>query len=351
MTESLRALLTGAIDYAGLFPPASLSLEETVRNFAAYRKWPESWMLGRLVCPAVRLTELAALDAAIDGEYSVTVLGRASKTLDEFDQQFDDCLASIRGGPKRARIEGLEFVMPQELTDPDVEWMRDLYMDQPLQSINGMRSTVPQLKDAVAFLEAPQRPDPPRPTNWFHELLHLGHTSNYVKRLQRNSWIDGIGTIAAGVAEMERSPRDTSRQIGAKLRTGGTEASAFPTSEQLGLAICICRYYDVFWKATAGLHHPLRHFDAALGTHMHGFINVLTAAVMADVFQLHADRVQAILDDEEPSHFQFTDDALSWRDLEVPTHKIAAARQRSMRSFGSCSFEEPVQDLKTLGWL
>jgi hypothetical protein len=44
-------LLTGLIDYAGLFPPAKLSLDQAIRNYAAYRQCPERWMLGKFVIP------------------------------------------------------------------------------------------------------------------------------------------------------------------------------------------------------------------------------------------------------------------------------------------------------------
>ena len=59
MAESLRALLRDSIDYAGTFPPASLSLEQAAQNYSAYRRQRESWMLGRMVCPASRLAEIA----------------------------------------------------------------------------------------------------------------------------------------------------------------------------------------------------------------------------------------------------------------------------------------------------
>src|SRR5579871_330304 len=57
MTESLRTLISGLIDYAGLFPPAALTMEPTVKNYDAYRRGKESWMLARLVMPAPRLAE------------------------------------------------------------------------------------------------------------------------------------------------------------------------------------------------------------------------------------------------------------------------------------------------------
>ena len=61
MSLSLRALLHGIIDYAGLFPPASLPLDETVLAYSRHRRGPHSWALGRLVVPALRLPELYAV--------------------------------------------------------------------------------------------------------------------------------------------------------------------------------------------------------------------------------------------------------------------------------------------------
>ena len=58
MLPSVRAFLSGIIDYAGLFPPARLPLDEAIWNYARYRTEQESWMLGRFVIPAASLGEL-----------------------------------------------------------------------------------------------------------------------------------------------------------------------------------------------------------------------------------------------------------------------------------------------------
>ena len=57
MNASLRALLSGVVDYAGLFPPAGLPLDQAIRNYARYRQGSDAWMLGRFVIPAARLAE------------------------------------------------------------------------------------------------------------------------------------------------------------------------------------------------------------------------------------------------------------------------------------------------------
>ena len=64
-SASLQALLTGAIDYAGLFPPAKLTMRDTVARYADYREVAESWALGRFVLPIARLDEFAAAQAGV----------------------------------------------------------------------------------------------------------------------------------------------------------------------------------------------------------------------------------------------------------------------------------------------
>jgi hypothetical protein len=64
MKSSVRALLDGLIDYAGLFPPAALGMEDAVANYATYRRGPFAWMLGRFILPSTRLGEFEHAAAA-----------------------------------------------------------------------------------------------------------------------------------------------------------------------------------------------------------------------------------------------------------------------------------------------
>jgi hypothetical protein len=145
----------------------------------------------------------------------------------------------------------------------------------------------------------------------------------------------------ASIAEL------TPRGLRAKIRTGGVTADAFPSADFIAQFIRSCRDHGVVFKATAGLHHPLRcvkpltyEANAPTGT-MHGFVNVFMAAAIAD-------RAEEVLTSSE---FSFDDDGVSWRDVRVSTEEIATMRRTLAASFGSCSFEEPIADLKELGWL
>ena len=145
---------------------------------------------------------------------------------------------------------------------------------------------------------------------------------------------------------------DWDRRVGFKLRTGGVEAKAFPSPEQVAFAITTCRDVGVPMKFTAGLHHPIRHYNESVKTKMHGFINVFAAATIAHTHrEVDANHVQAILEDEDARSFSFDNDGLRWKSLSVTTPQIEAARRAFAISFGSCSFDEPRDDLRALGWL
>jgi hypothetical protein len=138
---------------------------------------------------------------------------------------------------------------------------------------------------------------------------------------------------------------------GVKLRCGGLEAVAFPTSEQVARVIATCRDNGLSLKFTAGLHHPIRHFDPGVRTKMHGFLNVFGAGVLAHARRLTEDQVREIVEDEDATHFAFDEAGFGWKQWRATSEEVAAARSRFVLSFGSCSFDEPRDDLRALGIL
>jgi len=139
----------------------------------------------------------------------------------------------------------------------------------------------------------------------------------------------------------------------AKIRTGGVTPNAFPSAESVAGFMLDCAQQHVAFKATAGLHHPLRCIkpltyaeDAPTGL-MHGFLNVFLAAVFAKK-QMPIETLIELLESREPSQFRFEDECLYWRDHSVTAGNIRDARRHFAISFGSCSFEEPLSDLRQL---
>jgi hypothetical protein len=136
--------------------------------------------------------------------------------------------------------------------------------------------------------------------------------------------------------------------FGAKLRCGGVEPSAYPAVERVAAFIARASAAGVPFKATAGLHHPIRHFNEAAGATMHGFLNVLAAAVFAS--RVDEATIARIIADEDRHAFALGE-TLRWRDLEAGAVDVATARRERFVSYGSCSFEEPVDDLVHLSIL
>jgi hypothetical protein len=140
----------------------------------------------------------------------------------------------------------------------------------------------------------------------------------------------------------------------AKARTGGVVPEAIPGPAAVARFIGACAAAGVSWKATAGLHHPVRAEQALTDDPggpravMHGFVNVFAAAALARAGAPLAE-LEAVLREEEPSAFRFDEDALRWRDRAVRSDDLARGRRDFAASFGSCSFAEPVGGLRTLG--
>jgi hypothetical protein len=300
---SLRALLAGVIDYAGLFPPASLPLEQSIRNYARYRELADHWMLGRFICPAATLSEL-------------------EEFVRELFPKSDPLPIAMLGTPIKSA--GRDLI---RTIDDDAESL------ESFQHEVGDRTNVDVMELRV-----------PQPSSMY--LGRFRSLKTFVEVAVGDDWQKTIGDQVHMLVDK------ITDGWGFKLRTGGVEAKAFPSPQQVAFAIAACRDAVVPMKFTAGLHHPIRHYNESVQTKMHGFINVFAAATIAHAHrEVDARQVQAILEDEDASSFNFDDGGLRWRSLAVTTSQIESARRDFAISFGSCSFDEPREDLRALGWL
>jgi len=119
----------------------------------------------------------------------------------------------------------------------------------------------------------------------------------------------------------------------AKVRCGGSVLPSVPALAEFVLA---CRRLEVPFKATAGLHHPIRRDGE------HGFLNLLAAAVFGDE--------EDALAEEDPSAFAASGESFRWRERSAGADEIALAREL-FTGFGSCSAQEPIDGLQALGLL
>jgi hypothetical protein len=302
-TASLQALLAQSIDYAGMFPPCSLSLEQALQNQAKYVRLPHAWMLNAFVLPIEQFDAAKQLLSQFDPLHPlhVAALGPKTGSAPAFGQALGKADAAIRSLSRYnvdlVSISHLEMFLPH---DVDLELLKEV------RSIVG---------DLPVFWEAP--PDRAEQT---------------------------IALLA------EHNSDADSATFGYKLRTGGVTTAAFPTSAEIAGALVTPATHQLPIKFTAGLHHPIRRFRDEVQTKMHGFLNVLGAAVLAAEHRWDASQASVMLGDENPDSFSFSQDFFAWREWKIDIERLKY-RRKFVASFGSCSFDEPRDDLRVLGFL
>lgn len=293
-------------------------------EYIRQRSSPQAWMLARFVLPAPRLEEMRShmdkFDARSPLRLSLLISGASDPAASAETLQFELSSANQfrQDHPARVSIEQIETRLPTDLLDTNVITVRR-FLDEVADDL-----TTTQIGTDTAFLELPLNP-------FLHQTLPI---------------LTGACAAANRESSGERSPR-----FGIKIRTGGTDASAFPNPSSVAYVIGTCHNAGVPFKATAGLHHPVRHRNDAMGTMMHGFLNVFCAAALTYAHDLDEAVIGEILADDQARSFEFDARELRWRGYSASLTQIRAARSELALSFGSCSVQEPVDDLKALGLL
>jgi hypothetical protein len=160
----------------------------------------------------------------------------------------------------------------------------------------------------------------------------------------------GTDHIAERVSLIAQEVATRRRVGGAKIRCGGMTAELVPTPHDVAAFVFACTARRLPFKATAGLHQPIRHFDSRLGTERHGFVNILMASALAEA-GVDVDTVEAVVTDTNPGNFSLSVAFASWRDREVPGSALRRMRHTGFISYGSCDFEEPIEALEQYGML
>ena len=307
-SQAARALFEGLIDYAGLYPPASLDAETTANNYARYIHGEHAWMLGRLVWPASKLAELTR----IAGPLMPGTLGTSG---------YREHASSIPAW----RISVVADTPARECSDAIVRF-NEVHEkeDRGLAVADCLEIKVAAPGEIDAVID-----NTPEGLHLFFEFPLAGDTRGYFTALS--------GTGAS-----------------AKIRTGGVTANAFPDASTVARFIDSCRLAEVSFKATAGLHHAVRGeyrltYEPAspCGT-MFGFMNVFTAGVARASARLQASDLEPILAESDRGAFRVANSTLNWRDKALDASQIAHAREGFCLSYGSCSFDEPVDELRAL---
>lgn len=293
------ALLHDLIDYAGLFPPASLTMAEAVENYDVYLRSGWNWILARLIVPVSRLGEfeVAFADLPVPAQGTLLANWRLSVLLGT------DAVADIlrlRAFNSRMATAGFARKVVVESVEGKVA---------SAEEIARLSAIIPA--GLEAYFEIP---------------------------------LSGCSESIPALASCGRR---------AKIRTGGETADKFPAPAGVIEFIRRCAAAQVPFKATAGLHHPVRSVhrftyqsDSASGM-MHGFLNVFLAAAFLRA-GMEAEIALQVLEEQSVQAFRFDADGIAWRQHRLSRDEIAATRRDFAISFGSCSFTEPIDDLRSL---
>lgn len=174
------------------------------------------------------------------------------------------------------------------------------------------------------------------PDETLRALRPLSHLDCYIEVALGPTLSDWLHQLAA------------SEMAAAKLRTGGSSADSFPSPEALAQFITECLDLNLAFKLTAGLHHAIRRSDPVTGGAMHGFLNVLIATALAEQHDFSRAEITAILREEDARAFEVSPTEVGWRGQLAGLPAIDSMRTL-FSGFGSCSVNEPVEDLKALG--
>jgi hypothetical protein len=322
--RTLTVLLDSIVDYAGLFPPAKQGMQPAVENYARDRAGPHAAMLGRFICPVSRLAEMSkAASPLLPGTFATSGYREHAHTTDDHGPWL---ISALMDGVTPADPEG---GFRKDLETIAAFNLRHAHEDHGLAVVDTIeaRPPTPDFVDGVID-------DIPDDIFPFFEIPPEGDPRGFIAALPGHA-------------------------AGAKIRTGGVTPDALPTPARVAHFIEACLLADLPFKATAGLHHPLRgdfpltyEQGCPRGT-MFGFLNVFIAASLAHA---HRDKMDPgllaeVLTEADPKAFIITDEGISWRKFVLDEMQIARAREAFAVSFGSCSFDEPVADLRALGLL
>jgi len=277
--STVPALFRHLVDDAAMFPPGNLPLVEAVEAHRAHRTAPYAELVGSFVCTDEDLMKVAG-EAARTGpgplRVTVVITGGAGGIE-----------PAVRYGDRSADVE--VTAVEVRLRNED---------DLSRNALRVVRACDDCLDEETAYVE-------------------IGLDG---------AWERALDVVAdAGYA--------------AKLRTGGLDASLFPSESQVAAFVTACLDREVAFKCTAGLHNAVRHTAADTGFEHHGFLNVLLAT-RASLDGASQDELTAVLASRDG-------DDLAARARDLSEDQAAGAR-RWFTSFGSCSIDEPRHDLTAL---
>jgi hypothetical protein len=319
--NSKIALLGGAIDYAGTFPPAALTLEKAIQRASRWRReGKHPWLMNKMVLPVADIKKLSAsflYENGADGSpWFLAALGTPcqSEIPTDFYKTVEWDLRELR----RCREKGFYSSCRLDIVSYETKIPVGVLTQKSAIKVYDFISPVLERTANLASSEI---------KDFYFEVSFEGDWKASLENMVRAlvDWLDEND-------ELDLIP-------GIKVRTGG---ALVPSVEQLAEAVSKVTSHGLRFKATQGLHHALTHGKDF------GFVNLFASLCLAQGYGAEAfgvPQIEACLQETKSENFHFEQDKFSWNRFTMTHDEIEAARRSHGAAFGSCSLDEPDEDL------
>lgn len=312
--QSLNIFMHKLLDYAGLFPPAKLPLHESLVNYSSYTKHKQNNWLGKFILPIHKINECMEIMTKQNvfnnnkNKVEFSIILNSCEKFNDLNGIIKNDLSIIKCMSENLsndiEIDSIEFYPPKEVYQPDKV---------------ALFSTMLDLVNEAFYSEK----------NIKYKYLEIPFSENI------NEYIDLI-------AKCNSKNRD---KIFIKLRTGGITPAQIPTAYHIAQAIRLCAEQQIPLKATAGLHVPVPNDNPEVGARLHGFFNIFSCLLLCYSKLLSITEMEYIITNYSYSDFSFSSTGLTVGNKFISNEKMSELRNSFIKSFGTCSFLEPIEHL------
>ncbi len=312
--KSLNIFMQELLDYAGLYPPTNLTLQESLDNFSNYYFHKQKDWLGNFILPVNKIDETILIlkeqntFQKLNNKACFSIIISTCENISEYSNILENDILLIKKlihkFENKIIIESIELFPPKEIFKSNNSNKTIDILNILKDKFSGIKS-IKQLYCEIPFIE------------------------------NMNQYVEQISNFNAHY----------SNKFAVKLRTGGVTPAQIPPAIQIAKAIRICAEQKVPVKATAGLHVPVPNDNRHVGARLHGFLNIFSCFLLCYDNLMSIEKMEKIILDYSYSNFKFTENGLCIEDNFISNEKMTELRKSFIKSFGTCSFLEPIDHL------
>ncbi len=329
--QVMHSLIEHLFDYAGLFPPAKLSLPTALGNYTLYQEHEYKNMLGKFILPIQKSNEYLKLIENDKLNKQLSLILTAPKNEHELVQSLStDCINIIKivESNSSSLIDAFEIRFFDEFYEYDHKTLHQLFsniFNSLSQALKNQSSQSFEFFCEMPFLKV--------------EILH--HFFNFIQ---------------------DHNNTKSAQKIFIKLRAGGITPSLVPNSNSLAEMFLLLSQFQFSFKMTAGLHIPVPNYNSNVGATMHGFLNVIFASMFAfynsnsegaktETNEL-LNTIASIIKNLNYDHIQCENNKITLilstnplQKISFPLEVIKKFRKNIFKGIGTCDFIEPIETL------